>query len=91
MSTNYVRGRAIEWKLVNQHKANKATVTGRTAGSHSAIDVFAIYEDTKTIVFQQVKRSKGGHFEKVKPPFLNGTYYVRFEAMEWKDREGFVK
>jgi len=89
--TNYSRGRAIEWKLVHQHKTNRATVTGRTAGSHSAIDVFAVYEDTMTIVFQQVKRSKSGHFEKVRPPFRNGTYYVRFEVKNWKDAKGFVK
>ena len=88
--TNYARGRAVEWKLIHWHKANKATVTARTAGSHSQIDVFAIYEDTRTIVFQQVKRSKTGRFEKVKVPFRNGTYYVRFEAVQWKDRVGFV-
>ncbi len=88
--TNYARGRAIEWKLVNQHKANGATVVARTAGSHSAIDIFSVYEDTMTIVFQQVKRSKTGRFEKVKPPFKNGTYWVRFEVAHWKDQKGFV-
>ena len=89
--TNYSRGRAIEWKLVHQHKANKASVTARTAGSHSQVDVFAVYEDTMTIVFQQVKRSKTGTFGKVKAPFINGTYCVRCEHIKYQDRKGFVK
>ncbi len=88
--TNYHRGRSIEYKLIAQHRKLGAAVTGRTAGSHSAVDVFAIYPDTRTVVFQQAKRSKTGTKSKVKSPFPNGRYMVRFEVKNWHDGRGFI-
>ncbi len=88
--TNYHRGRTIEYKLVARHRKLGAAVTGRTAGSHSAVDVFAIYPDTRTVVFQQTKRSKRGHFGKVISPFPNGRYMVRFEVKNWCNGRGFI-
>ncbi len=64
------------------HRDHGATLVARTAGSHGAFDVFALYEDTRTVVLEQCKASR----EKVIVPFAADTFYVRFEVVRPQSR-----
>lgn len=87
--TNYVRGAEIERRIVNAARA-KGQIAGRTAGSHSPIDIFIIDEKEETIVFVQSKRSKDGRFPTVASPFREGLYWVRFKQINYRDGHGVV-
>ena len=56
-STNYNRGRIIEYKIIKELTA-EGYLTGRTAGSHGLFDIFAIKDNE--IIFIQAKRIKKG-------------------------------
>lgn len=58
MNKNYVRGRAKEYRICNKLKKQGFKIIQRTAGSHSPIDVIAISEKYKKILFVQSKPKK---------------------------------
>lgn len=43
--TRYASGRRIEYKAIEQLKAEGAVYAGRTAGSHTKFDVIAVFAD----------------------------------------------
>ena len=89
MNKNYERGIRFERERIMFHKARKAALVFRTAGSHSAIDVGAVYSAPEKdyiqtgilgrIVLEQceVTRNKT---RKRKLPFTNGVYWVEFRT-----------
>jgi Holliday junction resolvase len=80
---NYKRGYEKERKLV--FNARKEGMTAfRSAGSHSPIDVIIIDHEQRIIKLIQckvnIKQSQKMKLE-TKYQYLNGTYYVLFEAI----------
>ena len=83
MGNNYKRGRAKEYRIVNQLKTQHQIVQ-RTAGSHSPIDIIAI--DTKGKRIRLIQSKLGEFSERNKKKILeenqnlNGNYEVSFEV-----------
>ena len=81
---NYEKGRRKEYKIVNILKNLNYKIVQRTAGSHSPIDIIAIKEDTKEILFVQAKpdnfRKTQEEIIKKKNNWLNGKFTAKFEV-----------
>lgn len=85
MNSNYCKGRNKEYAVIKQLKTEGFTIAQRSAGSHSPIDIFAINNDTKTILFIQCKAGITEEREKAKAykenEWINkGEWNVRFEV-----------
>ncbi len=82
--TNYKKGRAKEYRIMNKLKKDY-DIVGRTAGSHSAIDVFAIRKKDKSILLLQSKPRN--HNKKAikrledKLNWLNDEFIVKFKVV----------
>ena len=84
MTTNYQRGRAKEYRLVNKLKKNGCDIAFRSAGSHSPIDLLGISKDKKEVVFVQSKPKKMSANAKRKLEkeleWLNGKFKCKFSV-----------
>ena len=77
--------------IVNDLKEEGFDIVARTAGSHSAIDIFAVHKEKKEIRMIQSKRTRGEDIYFIKPSlkkklenemgWLNGKFSVTFEAL----------
>lgn len=79
---NYIKGRRKEYTIRNKLLEEGYDIVQRSAGSHSPVDLFAIHNKNKQILFVQAKPD---HFND-KPlieeyKWLNGTFKVRFEVI----------
>lgn len=57
--TNYERGRAAEYKVVKRLREQGALIAQRSAGSHSPVDIWAVFPDHMLLV--QVKKDDSPH------------------------------
>lgn len=82
---NYEKGRRREYKEVNRLKENGYEIANRSAGSHSAIDVFGINRTKRIIRLIQCKPDTMSENErnKIRKEFdwLNGEFKVIFEVI----------
>ena len=81
MQTQYKRGRAREYKIMNRLK-EKGWLAIRSAGSHSPVDIVAINEKTREIWLIQVKPKSMSQSMKdiliAQSQAYNGFFKVRF-------------
>ena len=77
---NYEKGRRAEYKIIKKLKETGFSISQRSAGSHSPIDVFAIDVENKKIIFVQCKTGANSEREKEKAKAelsgINGYFYV---------------
>ena len=83
--SNYINGRAREYRMIKELKRIGYDIVFRSAGSHSAIDVIAISRKDKKIILLQSKPKK---FSKVKTKeitnsldWLNDEFMVEFHLL----------
>lgn len=80
---NYVKGRNKEYRICKECRENGSLIVQRTAGSHSEIDIFAIYPEKRIIKFIQSKPDNFPESETAeihrRLDFLNGLWEVEFE------------
>ena len=80
----YRKGRRKEYAVCDYLKKEGFHIVQRSAGSHSAVDVFAINLDTKEIKFIQVKAGEMSYaeIEKIEKENkrLKGKFNVEFEV-----------
>ncbi len=78
----YAKGRRREYKIRNQLLKEGFDIVQRSAGSHSPIDIFAISNIDRKILFVQVKPEHFTEAEKRKLldelGYLNGKFEVEF-------------
>ena len=81
---NYLKGVRKERKFVNEARLN-GSISFRSAGSHSPIDVVIIDKDTRVIRLIQCKPDtmSNNKREALRQEHnqLNGTFYVKFEVL----------
>ena len=58
-NNSYIRSRRRETELVNKFKSD-GYIACRSAGSHSAFDVWAFHPALNTAILVQIKTKKGG-------------------------------
>ena len=82
-NNKYLRSVKRERELVNYFRKN-GQISGRSAGSHSPVDVFAWDEKNKTVSFIQVKTKKGTRFSITKNwrMIKNATVFVWTQSWE---------
>lgn len=54
-NSNYIKGRAKEYKVMKRLRDEGYDIVARTAGSHGAFDVIAINKETRDIKLIQCK------------------------------------
>jgi len=86
MTTNYMRGRAKEYYLMNRLKKDGFDIVVRTAGSHGMFDIIAIRKSDLLIRLIQVKPK---HFSRIQEEnilnhadWLNAIFKVKFEILK---------
>jgi hypothetical protein len=72
---NYVKGRTKEYKIVKELRDEGYDIVQRSAGSHSAIDIFAINRNLKKIKFIQSKPDN----------FSDKNAWTILAELEWLD------
>ena len=79
---NYIKGRRKEYKVRNQLLKDGFDIAQRSAGSHSAIDIFAISRSKKLIKLIQCKPENFQDAKILKEwGWLNGKFKVEFEVV----------
>lgn len=87
---NYERGVKFERERIEFHEGRKAKLVFRTAGSHSLIDVGAIYKAKKDYAISNILRGRIAleqcevttkKTRKKKLPFKSGMYWVDFTTL----------
>lgn len=58
-NNSYLRSAAKERELVNKYRS-EGYISARSAGSKSAIDVWAFHPEKKELILTQIKTEKGG-------------------------------
>lgn len=89
MNRNYVNGSAREYRIMKKLRDEGWEVVERSAGSHGAIDVFAMKTATNTSLGQmlliQCKGGKSAKRERKKAeremPLMSGLYSVKVEVV----------
>lgn len=71
VNKNYRSGRNKEYRIMKKKLAEGFDIVGRTAGSHSKVDVFAIKQNPPIIEFIQ---SKKGYFSANKKKEMEEKY-----------------
>jgi len=77
---HYVKGRRKEYKIRKDLLEEGFDIVQRSAGSHSPIDVFAINNKTKEIIFVQSKPEGFNRKEYEQYNWLNNEFKVKFEV-----------
>ena len=79
---NYVKGRKKEYAIVKKLKEEGYDIVVRSAGSHSAIDVWAINRKLRTIKLIQAKPEEF-HIKVLEDKYrwLNNVFRVTFEVI----------
>ena len=83
---NYVKGVKKEQRICKKLREKLGyDIAQRSAGSHSPIDIFAINEKTRTILFVQAKPKSISDAKKQKLydelNYLKGVWHVKFEVL----------